>query len=139
MAYSCCLNCIKNLSLLKVVAEAMVDTREPLLPSADRVTFTVQKGVEIEPGNPPVTDDIEEQWLCMFQSNLLGAQEKIGVKGSTAAHNGIQALYHSSALPLPYSKRSSLSEHRRSLNGLVGACLTAFTEVRHSLLLPLPA
>ena len=118
----------------------MVDACERLLLSADRVTFTVQKGIKIEPGKPPVADDIEDQWLCMFQRNLLRAQEKIGVQGSSAAHNGIQALYHSSALPLPYSQRSSeLSEHGRSLNGLVGACLTAFTEVWHLLLLPLPA
>ena len=116
----------------------MVDACERLLLSADRVTFTVQKGITIEPGKPPVADDIEDQWLRMFQRNLVGAQEKIGVQGSSAAHNGIQALYHSSALPLPYSQRE-LSEHGRSLNGLVGACLTAFTEVRHSLLLPLPA
>ena len=105
----------------------MVDAPERLLLSADRVTFTVQKGVKIEPGHPRVADDIERQWLRMFQSNLEGA------------HNGIQALYHSSALPLPYSKFSSIAEHRKSLNGLVGACLTAFTEVRHLLLLPLPA
>ena len=118
----------------------MVDACERLLLSADRVTFTVQKGITIEPGKPPVADNIEDQWLCMFQRNLVGAQEKIGVQGSSAAHNGIQALYHSSALPLPYSQHSSeLSDHGRSLNGLVGACLTAFTEVRHSLLLPLPA
>ena len=121
----------------------MVDACERLLLSADRVTFTVQKGITIEPGKPPVADDIEDQWLRMFHRNLVRAQEKIGVQGSSAAHNGIQALYHSSALPLPYSQRSGfrgeLSEHGRSLNGLVGACLTAFTEVRHSLLLPLPA
>ena len=116
----------------------MVDACERLLLSADRVTFTVQKGITIEPGKPPVADNIEDQWLRMFQRNLVGAQEKIGVQGSSAAHNGIQALYHSSALPLPYSQRE-LSEHGRSLNGLVGACLTAFTKVRHSLLLPLPA
>ena len=119
------------------VAERMVEACESLRMSADRVTFTVQKGVKIECGNPARAANIENQWISEFQRNLSEREKREG--GSE-----IQALYHSGALPLPYSNQSleriiksngiGISGGPGPLSGLVSACLVAFTEVRKLLL-----
>ncbi len=104
--------------------------------SADRVTFTVQKGVKIECGAPDRTANIENQWISEFQRNL---SERNKHEGGCE----IQALYRSSSLPLPYSNARleriksngiGISGGPGPLSGLVSACLVAFTEVRKLLL-----
>jgi hypothetical protein len=115
----------------------MVEACESLRMSADRVTFTVQKGIKIECGTPARAASIENQWIKEFQRNL---SERNKRKGGSE----IQALYHSSALPLPYSNERlerisksngiGISGGPGPLSGLVSACLVAFTEVRKLLL-----
>jgi hypothetical protein len=108
--------------------------------SADRVTFTVQSEVSINKGFCSASadasaDGAESQWLGKFkaylsQNNTLlnaGQRRRSGPADTPPA---VQALYRSSALP------NSLPSMRKQLgsvsNGLVGACLTAFTEVNYA-------
>ena len=114
----------------------MAKASERLLLSADRVTFTVQKGIKIECKRGVTTspEDAEALWLAAFEQNL--NERDSDLRSPAATHTGVQALYHSSALPLPCLEMDTggISSGRGPLSGLVGACLVAFTEVRHSLL-----
>jgi hypothetical protein len=105
--------------------------------SADRVTFTVQSEISINEGSFSACADAsaegaESQWLTKFkaylsQNNNAGQRRRSGPAETLPA---VQALYRSSALP------NSLPSMRKQLgavsNGLVGACLTAFTEVNYA-------
>ena len=111
----------------------MAKASERLLLAADRVTFTVQKGIKIECKRGVTTspEDAEALWLAAFEQNL--KERDTYLRSPAATHTGVQALYHSSALPnalpLPSARRQNLGILP---NGLIGACLTSFTEVTTS-------
>jgi hypothetical protein len=108
--------------------------------SADRVTFTVQSEISINEGLFSASADasahgVESQWLSKFkvylsQNNTLLDAGQRRCSGPADTLPVVQALYRSSALP------NALPSMRKQLgsvsNGLVGACLTAFTEVNYA-------
>jgi hypothetical protein len=100
--------------------------------SDDRVTFTVQHEIRIttEKSHPSSAALSENQWLSTFAATLAlrDKEANSGAWGApAAAPPSIQALYHSSVLPIPCSN-AKLGFQTVS-NGLVSACLTAFTQV----------
>jgi hypothetical protein len=89
----------------------------------DRVTFTVQHEIKISHGDPSRAAASESEWLSAF-TKIIEARESRGL-GVPAPQ--IQALYHSSALPVPIGNAGM--EFQSVTNGLVSACLFAFAEV----------
>ena len=122
-----------------------------VLLSADRVTFTVESGIIISSrGSSPSSKSAPASsiWLKEFNESIR-ADRRIdrakffsqpGYKAPPAwTPPEVQAFYHSSVLPLP-STRRTLGDNS---NGLVCACLSAFTEVSEAccsrlIITPLP-
>ncbi len=110
-----------------------------VLMSADRVTFTVQSEIPINQGHfnasaDSSADAAEAQWLSQFSAYLsqndaqLNHQQRRG--GQPAPPPAVQAFYRSCALANSRpSMRKQLDDVSLISNGLVTACLTAFTEV----------
>jgi hypothetical protein len=110
--------------------------------SADRVTFTVQSEISINQGHLDTSADSsaggsEAQWLGQFSAYLsqndaqLNHQQRRG--SQTVPPPAVQALYHSCALANARpSMRKQLDDVSLISNGLVAACLTAFTEVNYN-------
>ena len=92
----------------------------------DRVTFTVQHEIEINYGNPPRAAASESEWLSSF-TKIIEAREFRGWGQPEVPPPQIQALYHSSALPIPIGNAGM--QHQSVTNGLVSACLFAFADV----------
>ncbi len=93
----------------------------------DRVTFTVQHEIEISYADPPRAAASESEWLRTF-TKIIEARESRGWGRSEVPAPQIQALYHSSALPVPIGNAGM--EHQSVTNGLVSACLFSFAKVR---------
>jgi hypothetical protein len=103
----------------------------------ESVTFAVERGIAIECKPNPSASDIQSQWLGIFTKNL-AQRDKLTNRGSTwnapdATPSAIQALYHSAALPLPCD--NAMLGFQTVSNGLVSACLIAFTQARILILL----
>jgi hypothetical protein len=110
--------------------------------SADRVTFTVQSEISINQGHFNASADSsaggsEAQWLGQFSAYLsqndaqLNHQQRRG--SQTVPPPAVQALYHSCALANARpSMRNQLDDVSLISNGLVAACLAAFTEVNYN-------
>ena len=92
----------------------------------DRVTFTVQHEIEINYGNPPRAAASESDWLSSF-TKIIEAREFRGWGQPEVPPPQIQALYHSSALPVPIGNAGM--QCQSVTNGLVSACLFAFAKV----------
>ena len=114
------------------------DVLKPKLPrvevSDDCVTFTVQHEICITAEPPPCADDAESLWLSAFAKSIKLREKWTPTDWSKPLAEQtvpdkplIQAVYHSSSLPIPCtSKRLSALQ---GSNGLVSACLTAFAKV----------
>jgi hypothetical protein len=109
-----------------------------VLISADRVTFTVQSEISINEGffnafADGSADGAEAQWLSKFTEYLSQNQAQLNQgrsSGPAETLPAVQALYRSSSIP---NARPSMRKQLGAVsNGLVGACLTAFTEVNHT-------
>ena len=98
----------------------------------ESVTFTVERGIAIECKPNPSASDIPSQWLSIFANNLAQRDTLTNRVSSWNAPDAtppaIQALYHSAALPLPCD--NARLGFQTVSNGLVSACLIAFTQVR---------
>ena len=92
----------------------------------DRVTFTVQHEVEISYADPPLAAASESEWLSTF-AKIIESRECKGWDNPEVPSPEIQALYHSSALPVPIGNAGM--QCQSVTNGLVSACLFAFAKV----------
>lgn len=131
-----------------LAVKAKPKTRKVLV-YADRVTFTVQCDVAItsaadDAENPHLRmlfewkektkaskyDGPEAKWLKEFTKHVRDHDRKLR---RCPTHPAVQAFYHSSALPLPST--TGLNDLGDS-NGLIGACLMAFTRHKRLVLRP---
>lgn len=107
--------------------------------SDDRVTFTVQEEIAVESKRTapfsyykcqPSASDTEDLWLNAFTIYLkeYSSQDRTD-SGYRVDPNAVQAFYHSSVFPNP-TMRMQMGDVS---NGLVCACLSAFTEVIRAL------
>jgi hypothetical protein len=113
-----------------------------VLVSADRVNFTVQSEIPVSTSAEPEASaearaGPEAQWLSQFTNYLKHNAEQLnGGRQRGGTLPAVQALYHSSALPNALPLPSTSYARRRIVgilpNGLIGACLTSFTEVTTS-------
>jgi hypothetical protein len=85
----------------------------------DRVTFTVQHEIEISYADPPRAAASESKWLNTF-TKIIESRELRGWGHPEVPAPQIQALYHSSALPVPIGNAGM--EQQSVTNGLVSAC-----------------
>ena len=92
----------------------------------DRVTFTVQHEIEISYADPPRAAASESEWLSTF-TKIIESREFRGWGHPEVPTPQIQALYHSSALPVPIGNAGM--QQQSVTNGLVSACLFAFAKV----------
>ena len=92
----------------------------------DLVTFTVQHEIEISYADPPCAAASESEWLSTF-TKIIEGRESRGWGHPEVQAPQIQALYHSSALPVPIGNAGM--QCQSVTNGLVSACLFAFAKV----------
>ena len=103
----------------------MANTAPRVLVQPDRATFTVQNEIEISYADPPLAAASESEWLSIF-TKIIQNREFKGW-GHPEERPQIQALYHSSALPVPIG--NAAMQCQSVTNGLVSACLIAFAKV----------
>jgi hypothetical protein len=111
--------------------------------SDDRVTFTVQNEIAVESkraaafsrfaSQPSASIGAEDLWLGAFTRYLKEHSSQCRTDSGYRAHPkaiqaSIQAFYHSSVFPNP-----TMMMMGDVSNGLICACLSAFTEVIHAL------
>lgn len=108
--------------------------------SDDRVTFTVQNEIAVESKRTApfsyyesqlsASDGAEDLWLGAFNRYLKQHSSQCCTdSGCRTEPMEVQAFYHSSVFPNP-TMRMQMGDVS---NGLVCACLSAFTEVIHAL------
>ena len=108
--------------------------------SDDRVTFTVQDEIAVESkkrtaafsrceSQPSASDGAQDLWLVAFNRYLKEYSSQCCTDSGSRAHSkAVQAFYHSSVFPIPTMRTMGDVS-----NGLICACLCAFTEVIHAL------
>jgi hypothetical protein len=108
----------------------------------DRVTFTVQNEIAVEShsestapfsrfeSQPSASDGAEDPWLRAFTRYLRQhSSQRCSDSGNRPDPMAVQAFYHSS----DFSRPTMAMQMGDVSNGLVCACLSAFTEVIHAL------